>query len=197
MSVNSTTQKEPLINSFSGVGTIVGGAVGIGATNRHYNKIAEKTVKMFNGELNHADRFVRKHDELLTSAVNSKKGFFGKVAQIVKNNASDAEWGDKVDDATQMVVDTFRGKAQNALKKSSLEGDELESAVKKLSDTKITKSIAKSLKDAAKDKRIKVILASVVIGTLLFNALGKMANKEPEQQKANKVKENKKLKNEA
>jgi len=196
-SINSN-QKDSWLSSFAGVGTLAGGGTGYCAINKHYNKIADKTVKMFDGTLNRPDVFLRRNNELLTEAANSTKGFFGKINRAIGQNNTNLGWDEKIRQGASDILDRYSARAARTASKRGLTGEALNEGIKEITNKNITKDIAKSIKNVSKNKTVAIVLACAVVGTLLFNGIAKaFKNTEAETPatKAKAVKSSKKLRN--
>lgn len=168
MSVNSITRPEISNDTYMSAltGAAVGGLGTYGAMNAGLKHIAKGTTKAFGAASSECDSFVTKHNGLITRAVESKKGFFGKINKLLgKNVQAGDDLADKVSKATGEVIDGYRNKAAKSLSKK-FSGEVLQESVDKLSNKKLTKDILKSYKNVTKTGRMLAVAGAVVLGTL-------------------------------
>lgn len=191
MSVDSIKRPEISNDTYTaaGAGALAGGLGTYGVINARLNHIAKGTTKAFDGSIKDCDTFVKKHNELITKAVESKKGFFGKINKLIgKNVQSQDDLAKKVSESTSKIVDGYREAATKKLGKK-LSGEALQEGVDKLSRKKLTKDILKSYKNVTKAGRILAVAGAALIGTVggcIINRLiknqnaGSIENKTPE-----------------
>lgn len=170
----------------AGAGALIGGAGTYGVINTRLNSIAKKTVKALNGTSTDCDAFVKKHDELLSRAVDSKKGFFGKVNKALKNLTGSAN-GDltAVRQASDPVIDGYTLKAAKKIN-SKYKGEDLEKGINNLRNKFLSKDISKSFKDVKKFETIVKVSGAALLGVIgaftVRNLIAKhMENKAPKE----------------
>lgn len=170
--INSDITKDNYITTGAGALT---GAVGASCViNGRINHIAKNTVKALHKNSAECDVFVKKHEDLLTKASLSKRGFFGKINKLIKGaDATEA-------DIAKSTEETVAKYTQRALKKFSKKKGSAEKIAEQTAafkDKLITKDVAKSIKSASKYKNILIILGASVAGIFLVPAIKDIANK--------------------
>lgn len=173
MSVNSTNNTVSTDSYLTAAtGAVVSGTGAIGVNHLRLKNMADKTVGAFNSTLSECDKFVKKNNGLLTRAVESKKGYFGKINKALKGVSSPDEIVQTVQKTNSDLISGYRNRAARKVG-TILEGDNLKKGISELSCKYLSKDIFKSLKDATKIQNVLV-----VAGTILFGAIGACAAKE-------------------
>ena len=180
MSVNSTNKK---ISSDSyltaATGAVVSGGVVAGANHIKLKNLADKTVSAFNSTPFECDQFVKKNNGFLSRAIESKRGFFGKINKAIKNLSNPDEIAESVKKSSSDLIDGYRNKAARKIG-NTMEGNALKKGISELSNKYLSKDILKSFKDAT---RMQNILK--VSGAVLFGAVAACAIKEVVSRKIN------------
>ena len=150
----------------AGLGAATGG-IGANAVlkTRLYNT-AKKTTKAFNQTPEACDVFIKKHNNLLTKASSSKKGFFGKLNKTYNKMVANGENPvEAIKKTTSEVIDNYRN---NAMRKLSpkLVGEELNNGINKISQKNITEDIYKSFKSVKKLPNIGIVFGATLLGAI-------------------------------
>ncbi|MCD8023932.1 MAG: hypothetical protein LUE64_00165 [Candidatus Gastranaerophilales bacterium] len=155
----------------AGTGALLGGAASKAAINSHLSSAAKKTVKAFDGSASEYDTFVKKHADLITKAVESKKGVFGKINKLITKSGG-IYTDEIIDNTTGEVMDGYWKKAAGKLS-HKFSGSELETKTEALRNKLLSKEIYKSYKSATKFKN-----AAIVAGAAMFGLFGACILKE-------------------
>lgn len=185
---NNQTQipKESYITA--GTGAAIGGVGTYGVIHSKLSHLAKDTVKAFSGKMDDCDAFVKKHDEIISRTIDSKKGFFGKINKTISSirNGGD-EMTDAIAKSTSDVVDCYRNKAAKKLA-PKISGEGLKEGINNLSNKYISKDVLKSFKDVKKYETIVKVSAATLIGAVGACVLKEVVKKyiESKQPKQNK-----------
>lgn len=161
LSVNGDSKEQNYL--IAGTGAIAGASASSAIINGRAMNLASKTVKAFGSNNADCDAFVKKNGEILTKAIDSKKGFFGKINSAIKDMSikNEPPTAIMLNTATDEAIDGYVKKATQKLSKK-LDGAKLQSEVDKLVQKNITKDVSKSLKNVNKYKNIVIVAASTL-----------------------------------
>ncbi len=161
------TKKSPQITGDTYKTAIAGticGTMGTNlAINSHYKKIAKKAISYIGSDNDAKDVFLQKHNKLICQAVESNKGFFGKINAILKGKKD----MDSIKDATGKIIDSYKKTALNTFKHKYF-GETLEEKTIELRNKLLLKDLFKSIKKSQGTKNFLIISAGAIIG--LFGA---------------------------
>lgn len=163
---NNQTQipKESYITA--GTGAAIGGVGTYGVIHSKLSHLAKNTVKAFSGKMDDCDAFVKKNDEIITRAIDSKKGFFGKINKTISSiKKSGDEATDTIAKSTSDVVDFYRDKAAKKLN-PKMTGKALSDGINDLSNKYISKDVLKSFKDVKKYETIVKVSGAALLGAI-------------------------------
>ena len=165
MAVNST-KSEISKDSYTAAaaGALTAGAGTYGVINLKLKHLADDTVKAFNSSAADCDAFVKKNDDIIQKAVDSKKGFFGKVNKALKGVEND-KITETVNKTTSSLIDGYRDKAAKKIGLKA-EGAELKKSVNDLGNKFLSKDILKSYKDVNKYKNLLAVSGAVILGAI-------------------------------
>ncbi len=156
-----------------GAGAVLGGAGTYGILSRKQIKFGQKMIDALNKNKSECDTFIKKHDNLISKATSSKRGFFGKLNKsFSKLSPDDENLGKTIKDNVANVIGKYRAKSIEKLGENATKEQ-----IKTLEDKLISKDITKSLKNAAKFENILKISGAVVLGAVGLSILRQIGMK--------------------
>ena len=188
MAVNST-KSEISKDSYTAAatGALTAGAGTYGVINSKLKHLADDTVKAFNSPAADCDVFVKKHDDIIQKAVDSKKGFFGKVNKALKGVEND-KITETVNKTTSSLIDGYRDKAAKKIGLKA-EGAELKKSINDLGNKFLSKDILKSYKDVNKYKNLLAVSGAIILGAIGGCIIKEVVSRKNEQKTENTTKE--------
>ncbi len=175
-SLNNNTQQNNPYTATAGAGAIAGGLGTYGVINTRLKNIANNTVKALDKPSAAGDAFIRKHDDLITRAVESKRGFFGKINKALKGVTGPDNIQNSVNTNTNAVIDGYRDKAAKKIG-AKLSGQQLENKINETANKYLSKDILKSFKNVNKYQNILMVSAAVVLGAIGACAVKEVASR--------------------
>lgn len=156
-----------------GAGAVLGGVGTYGVLSRKQIKFGQKMVDALNKNKSECDTFIKKHDNLISKATSSKKGFFGKLNKsFAKLSPNDENLGKTIKDNVANVIGEYKAKSIEKLGENAAKEQ-----VKTLEDKLISKDITKSLKNATKFENVLKISGAVVLGAVGLSILRQIGMK--------------------
>lgn len=188
MAVNST-KSEISKDSYTAAatGALTAGAGTYGVINLKLKHLADDTVKAFNSSAADCDVFVKKHDDIIQKAVDSKKGFFGKVNKALKGVEND-KITETVNKTTSSLIDGYRDKAAKRIGLKA-EGAELKKSINDMANKFLSKDILKSYKDVNKYKNLLAVSGAIILGAIGGCIIKEVVSRKNEQKTENTTKE--------
>lgn len=156
-----------------GLGAVTGGAGAYAITRLRNNALAEKALDAMNGNQAKCDEFIAKHTGLMKKSVLSKKGFFGKLNNILRESKEGINTSEDVKKGAETLLESYKDKAAKALTKKGK--TPLNAEISELERKYVLKDISKTFRSASKLKSALVISSAALFSAIAFNAIREVA----------------------
>ncbi len=158
----------------SGAGAVAGGLSAWGVHNMKMSALAKNMTESLSDSPASYDAFVRKNKAIVSKALNSKKGFFGKLNNALRKTNNTKTFKENVKEQATILFDKYNTQAKEALKLKGVK-QPLENEVAALENKYIARDIKKSFKNVSKLKTAAKIAGFAAVGAVMMNVLREVA----------------------